>query len=331
MFPEKACRIRQLTQWLEYPISEAGISWFADRNQMATQMPERLVVLRDDDANATTPVDRLERLYHPLLAEGHKITFATIPKVATPTAAPSGEREDFIVGQHDEGYRVLQQNSAFVQWQKTRPDLIEIAMHGLTHERVRDGTEFGALDYDAAAGRMDEGLKILGDAFGRQIDSFVAPWDELSRGSLHAAAERFRVISTCFLNRSKLPPAHWPWHYLERIRQVMIVPFHGGWILRHKGALLTEATPDDIARLARQIADGPAITVIVLHHWMFWKNGEHPAIAALARELRRFNVVGLNGAAAYLDQIGKAGWLKMCLGGETPGSLKPTHVRPATT
>ncbi len=276
-------------------------------------MRERLVVLRDDDVNATTPTERLARAYRPLLAEGHKISFSAIPKVDTVTRDPSGRRESFIVGKPADPICAFYRNSEFVVWQRENAAQTEVAMHGLTHARVRGGTEFGSLDFAEASIRLDEGLRILTEAFDQPVRSFVAPWDALSRGSVQAASERFRIISTGFLDRRRLPVRDWPKHYLERLRCQMLVPVGKCWVLRHSGGLTPDVTPEDIPGVVRQISGGAMVTVIVLHHWMFWSNGEHPAILALARQLKGFRVVTLNEVADHLRALGILGWLRLCL------------------
>src|SRR5215831_20430120 len=60
----------------------------------------RYVIIRDDDTNALTPVDCLERLYRPFLDRGLPVNLAVIPDVATDAATPDGKREGFLsVGQ----------------------------------------------------------------------------------------------------------------------------------------------------------------------------------------------------------------------------------------
>jgi hypothetical protein len=48
----------------------------------------RYVILRDDDTNALTPVECLERLYRPFLNLGLPVNLATIPKVRTDVIGP---------------------------------------------------------------------------------------------------------------------------------------------------------------------------------------------------------------------------------------------------
>src|SRR6266511_3759618 len=56
----------------------------------------RYVILRDDDTNALTPVECLERLYRPFLDRGLPVNLAVIPDVATDATTPDGRREGFL-------------------------------------------------------------------------------------------------------------------------------------------------------------------------------------------------------------------------------------------
>src|SRR4030095_9395369 len=54
------------------------------------------VILRDDDTNALTPVECLERLYRPFLDRALPISLAVIPDVATDAVTPEGRPEGFL-------------------------------------------------------------------------------------------------------------------------------------------------------------------------------------------------------------------------------------------
>src|SRR5580765_1234877 len=56
----------------------------------------RYVILRDDDTNALTPVECLERLYRPFLDRGLPVNLAVIPDVAMDARTPEGKREGFL-------------------------------------------------------------------------------------------------------------------------------------------------------------------------------------------------------------------------------------------
>jgi hypothetical protein len=58
----------------------------------------RYVILRDDDTNALTPVDCLERLYRPFLDRGLPVNLATIPNVRADTVERTGRPEGYLAG-----------------------------------------------------------------------------------------------------------------------------------------------------------------------------------------------------------------------------------------
>ncbi len=57
----------------------------------------RYVIIRDDDTNAFTPVECLERLYRPFLERGLPVNLAAIPAVATDACMADGAPEGFLV------------------------------------------------------------------------------------------------------------------------------------------------------------------------------------------------------------------------------------------
>src|SRR5258706_10076265 len=63
---------------------------------MSSRKSMRYVIIRDDDTNALTPVDCLDRLYRPFLERGLPVNLATIPDVATGTSLPDGRPEGFL-------------------------------------------------------------------------------------------------------------------------------------------------------------------------------------------------------------------------------------------
>jgi len=56
----------------------------------------RYVILRDDDTNALTPVECLERLYRPFLDRDLPVNLAVIPDVSTNALTPDGKTEGFL-------------------------------------------------------------------------------------------------------------------------------------------------------------------------------------------------------------------------------------------
>ena len=253
------------------------------------------ILVRDDDANATTDPKRLERVYAPLLDAGVRISFAVIPEVALSTRAPDGTREAYLDSSWpDTGCRArVSIFSPLTAWLRRNRASVDVLQHGLSHERLAGGTEFGGLTYQAAKARIGEGKEILTNALGKAPSGFVAPWDCLSRGSLVAATETYGFLSTSWVSRRNLPTVAWPAHMIERIRGEQALRVGSSLVVRHRGGFIGPRTPTaDIPRLLARAAGRGRVTVVMLHHWMFWDHPEpHPVICALAAALKGLNTV----------------------------------------
>lgn len=266
-----------------------------------------IVFVRDDDANACTDPSRLERVYAPLLDAGIPLNLAVIPEVGFDTLAPDGTREAYLpedVAARSEP-RPLRQDSPLSRWIAEHPAQLSVLMHGLSHRRRRGGTEFGGLSSAEARAAIARGLQILTEALGQTPFGFVAPWDAMSRGALRAATEAFDLISTGWVDRSRLEIGDWPAHALERISHSHVLGVRHAWVLRHAGCKVQATTSEEeVPGLVAALTAGPEVAVIVLHHWMYWNRDRHPAIVALARELRRHHTVSAAETIRYLDALG---------------------------
>ncbi|HEY2512367.1 MAG TPA: DUF2334 domain-containing protein [Polyangiaceae bacterium] len=263
-----------------------------------------MILLRDDDPNATTDPERLARCYAPLLEAGLPVNFSVIPRVALDTRAPDGVRERFLDERTpDSSAEVeLTADTPLVRWLRENESVADVFVHGLSHRRIAGNTEFGALSVDEARARLDEAKRIFAASLGRIPVGFVAPWDALSAGSIEAAAERFEVVSTGWVDRSRLPIAAWPSHMLERWARREVLRVGSSWVLRHRGGKVSaDIDPERVPPIVDELCTGADVGVIVLHHWMFWENGEpHPIVRALARALAGKNVVSVREAARQL-------------------------------
>jgi hypothetical protein len=249
-----------------------------------------LFLLRDDDANATTDPERLARTFAPLLDAGLPINFSVIPEVALDTRAPDGQRERFLSEAWPDEDRCVTLTAAapVARWLADHPAQAEALVHGLSHRRVRGGTEFGALTYEEARVRIARGKSLLRDAIGEAPTGFVAPWDALSQGSLQAAVGECSLVSTSWLGRGRLRLRWWPAHVRERLTKSEAVALGGAWVLRHRGGLIgPDVAAQDVGAVLARLAAGARVCVVVLHHWMFWERPEpHPVVRALAAALR---------------------------------------------
>jgi hypothetical protein len=266
-----------------------------------------LVLIRDDDANATTDPDRLQRAYDPLLDRGIRINFSVVPAVRLDTLAPDGQRERFISEdwKPSENEVELGADTALSVWLRRQQPLVDVFVHGLSHGRVREQTEFGALSFEEAAERIRRAIQIMTQALNRTPIGFVPPWDTLSAGALRAVLASFDLASMGWIDRRRLPVSAWPAHVLERISRQEAFRIGRAWLLRHRGGRITPTlAPDRVEHAVRYLEQGADIAVINLHHWMFW-NGEqpHPVICALAESLRGRTTGTVLDAVHLLDSL----------------------------
>jgi hypothetical protein len=266
-----------------------------------------VVLVRDDDANATTPPERLERTYAPLLDAGVPVSFAVIPAVALDTLAPDAQRERFIDPDAERTDRelALTSDAALARWLRAHEGQVGALVHGLSHRRRRGGTEMGSLGFDESAQLLEAGLAIMTEALHAAPIGFVPPWDVLSAGALRAVAACFDLVSMGWVDRARLPPSAWPAHALERLGGREALRVGRTWLLRHRGGLIRATTPpQQVGTILASLARGADVAVVVLHHWMFWSGPQpHPAIVALGRALRGHMPVSARQAVRYLDSL----------------------------
>ncbi|MFO0755137.1 MAG: DUF2334 domain-containing protein [Byssovorax sp.] len=249
-----------------------------------------IFLVRDDDPNATTRPERLARAYAPLFDAGVPVSFSVVPEVALDTRAPDGRRERFLDEQSEDCDRTVELawDTPLSAWLRENEGLADVFVHGLSHRRIREGTEFGALDRGEAEARIARGLRIMERALGRRPAGFVPPWDRLSAGAVQAATAAFDLVSTGWIDRARLPLSAWPAFFLERLGQREAFRVGKSFLVRHRGGKISDKTrPEDVPAIIEKLAAGAEVAVIVLHHWMFWDDPEpHPVVRALAQALR---------------------------------------------
>jgi Uncharacterized protein conserved in bacteria (DUF2334) len=264
-----------------------------------------MFLVRDDDPNATTDPGRLARAYAPLLDAGIPVSFSVIPRVRLDTRAPDGARERFLSDSSPDcdDERPLDAETPLVRWLRAHEADVDVFCHGLTHQRVRGGTEYGALTRGEAGGRIEEARAIFLRSLGRMPLGFVPPWDALSAGAIRATTEAFALVSTGWVSRASLPFTAWPAHVIERrTRREVLRLRNRSRLVRHRGGKISGDTrPEDVASIVDALGEGAELAVIVLHHWMFWERGsDHPVVQALADALRTKRVVDVRGAVRAL-------------------------------
>ena len=99
--------------------------------------------------------------------------------------------------------------------------------------------EFDRLDRAGAAKRIERGTQVLMEAGFPRPETFVAPYDKLSRASMAEVAARFRVLSTGWFEAAADAP-----HLVAEVRaqeaaQSRPLARRRTWLLSHPGCLLS--------------------------------------------------------------------------------------------
>src|SRR5215813_8954348 len=97
-----------------------------------------IVLVRDDDANATTRPERLARAYAPLLDAGIPVSFAVIPEVALDTRDPEGARERFLdeATADQDRLAAITPQTPLAAWLRRHRGAVDVFVHGLSHRRL---------------------------------------------------------------------------------------------------------------------------------------------------------------------------------------------------
>jgi hypothetical protein len=231
----------------------------------------RTVILRDDDTNAVTPVECLEKLYRPFLQRGLAVNLATIPEVRMDARTPEGAREGFLPRQRNPAVETvaLADNRALTDYLHANPGY-HIVQHGCHH----DVFEFNSTDRADIVRRLDRGKQRLREAGFNHVQAFVAPHDKLSRVAYEEVARRFRVISTGWFEWNRLPWSWRPRYVLKKLTRKRHWRVGRTILLSHPGCLLSYQRPfPTMLDTIKRAIDQDEVTVLVTHWWEYFRNG----------------------------------------------------------
>ncbi|MFN0078823.1 MAG: DUF2334 domain-containing protein [Prosthecobacter sp.] len=240
------------------------------------------VILRDDDTCALTPVHLLEYLYRPWLARGLPVNLATIPNVNIRATWRDGTPEGFRLGQNFTGGRQhfsIAENGELLEYLRHNPG-ISVAHHGWAHDYM----EFASGDQAHLGGLLDAGREHFIHAGIPAPRTFVAPYDQLSRGGHAAVATRFDVFSTGWYEPKRLPRPWLPRYALKKLRGQTHWRQGGLKLLTHPGCILShQRDPRSILRFVQRTVRSQPLTVLVTHWWEYFHLGveNKPFIQAL--------------------------------------------------
>lgn len=255
----------------------------------------RYVIIRDDDTNALTPVECLERLYRPFLDRGLPVNLATIPDVATDAARADGSPEGFLLSRNHavadsvvDGKPATNGNGKAIKTpaahRKTIPiganqELVGYLKSNSGYQILQHGCHHDYLEFDRPSRaevveRLEQGSRMLREAGFPQPQTFVAPYDKLSRAGLLEVAARFRVLSTGWYELRRLPYVWWPRYAVKKLRHAPHWQVGRTLLLSHPGCLLScqRAYSTMLSGVIHHL-NTQQVTVLVTHWWEYFRDG----------------------------------------------------------
>lgn len=230
------------------------------------------IILRDDDTNALTPVGCLERLYRPLLDRGLPVNLAMIPAVNPRATMANGQPEGFLLAPAPAAADPIPigTNPKLIGYLLTNRGY-HVVQHGLHHEYL----EFDRIPAQESGDRLDQGTKLLQEAGFPRPETFVAPYDRLSRAGLREVVARFRVFSTGWFELRRLPTRCWPNYALKKLRHAWHWQVGHTLLLSHPGCLFSRARAHSqmLQTILAQVTSRP-LTVLVTHWWEYFHDGK---------------------------------------------------------
>lgn len=231
----------------------------------------RTVIIRDDDTNALTPVDCLERLYRPFLVRGLPVNLATIPEVRTDVRLPNGRLEGFLPQRANANLGAtvpLAVNAELTAYLSENPGYC-VVQHGCHHDHF----EFDRTDRVDVVRRLELGARRLAEAGFTDVNAFVAPHDKFSPVAYEEVAKRFRVISSGWFEWRRVPRAWWLRYGLKKMLGRKHWRVGETRLLSHPGCLLSYTRPfDSMLASIQQAVESQKITVLVTHWWEYFRN-----------------------------------------------------------
>lgn len=231
----------------------------------------RYVILRDDDTNAFTPVECLERLYRPFFDRDLPVNLAVIPHVLTDAVTPDGKPEQFLFAKNGTRAKAtaIGQNQKLLRYLLDNPGY-HFAQHGFDHSLF----EFDSPAQNEIRRKLHDGRELLKSAGLGEPKTFVAPYDRLSRVSLNQVAAQFPVISTGWFELRRLPLTWLPKFARKKFFNNPHWQVNGTKLLSHPGCLLSCHRPREaMLQSVKLSVYSRRTTVLVTHWWEYFPNG----------------------------------------------------------
>jgi hypothetical protein len=250
----------------------------------------KYVILRDDDVNALTPTDYLERLYRPFLERRLPVNLAVIPNVSTTATYEPGKLEEFLVSKNQSTPPLLAigTNRQLVNYLMCNR-LFHVVQHGCRHESFDGHYEFDHNDREEIVHRLEEGTRCLRKAGFAKPSTFVAPYDKLSRTSFLEVGRRFKVISCGWYELGRVPVEWWPQYLWKRITDTPHWRAGSLTLLSHPGCRLSyHCSYSSMLEQIEKSIESSCLTVLVTHWWEYFRHGkaDEPFIEVLHEAAR---------------------------------------------
>jgi predicted deacetylase len=161
-------------------------------------------------------------------------------------------------------------NRELVKYLRGNPGY-RVVQHGCHH----DYFEFDRESREEISARLDHGTKLLVEAGFPRPQTFVAPYDKISRTGYQELAKRFRVISTGWFELGRLPFTWWPNYVVKKTRAVPHWRVGRTTLLSHPGCLLScHRSYDSMLEGIIQTINSQKLTVLVTHWWEYFRNNQ---------------------------------------------------------
>jgi hypothetical protein len=200
------------------------------------------------------------------------VNLATIPDVATDAAQADGKPEGFLIHKNGTAARTMPigSNTKLTRYLLDNAGY-HIVQHGLHHHYL----EFDRPGLSGIPRLLERGTRLLMDAGFPRPETFVAPYDKLSRPSLREVARHFRVLSTGWFELRRLPVAWWPRYALKKLRSEPHWRIGRTLLLSHPGCLLScHRTYSTMLGGILHYLETRQLTILVTHWWEYFRNGE---------------------------------------------------------
>jgi hypothetical protein len=239
------------------------------------------IVLREDDANATTRSEDIERVYEPLIKLKIPINVAVIPSVYCANKLPEGhpllpKQKYYPYIQASEGEdKYLSVNGAKKLISLLNGENFEVLQHGYSHEAIHSCYEFGITDTKELESRVLKGKQIMEDSFGKVPRFFVAPHEYFSKEAFKVITKNFAGTFVPLVSRKSfshdLPVSFFPSYLIQKTMGKDFYFFKDNFmVLETRGLyLLPYGNAIDRMNLFQKSIQRYKIAVIVNHYWQY--------------------------------------------------------------